>query len=503
MAVAFNQIPSNIRVPLFWAEVNSGVSYFSGNSRLLLVGQMLATGTATPNVPVQIQQADAPTLFGAGSMLVDMVRTARRNNPFGDIWALPLQDPAGTASTLTITLSGTPVPGVMGLMLNGFPVQVSVSSSDTPTSIAANLATAINAGYVYPDGATYLWPFTASASLGVLTLTSRHTGLTAGGITLGAMPQTTVGQNGALITAAGGTIGAGAPTLTAALAGLGTKEFDFIASPYVDATSLGAMTAFLSNIGGRWSPSSQLYGHHFTVSQGTLANLTTLGASQNDPHTTIFGQHGLNSPPWVIASAAAAVAQAHLNLGADLTDAAEISRPLQTLPLLDVAALVGVDANWSQADANTLLYSGIAPIGVDRTGQAHLGRVITTYQKNVWGSVDTTWLDVNTPFQTAYTLRYLKAYVTQMYPRSALTPDNPAQLQAIVTPTDIKKALIHAYSNLVNAGIAKNLALFSQNLIVEIAADPNRVNVYLPLDVVNQLDIFAVNSTTFLNAAQI
>jgi phage tail sheath gpL-like len=130
-----------------------------------------------------------------------------------------------------------------------------------------------------------------------------------------------------------------------------------------------------------------------------------------------------------------------------------------------------------------------------------LDRVITTYQSNIWGSPDATFLDIETMYQTMYALRYFRQVITQVYPRSALVPDNPGALQGFTTPTEIKATIINVYSALVFNGVMKNVQVFADNVIIEQAADPNRVNAFLPLDVVNQLRIFAANATVFLNAA--
>ena len=44
--VPFNNIPGNILVPFFYAEINSGGSPFAGQPRVLLVGPKLAAGVA-------------------------------------------------------------------------------------------------------------------------------------------------------------------------------------------------------------------------------------------------------------------------------------------------------------------------------------------------------------------------------------------------------------------------------------------------------------------------
>ena len=74
--------------------------------------------------------------------------------------------------------------------------------------------------------------------------------------------------------------------------------------------------------------------------------------------------------------------------------------------------------------------------------------------------------------------------------------NNPQGVGGIATPDDIRDAIIHAYNDLVALGVFENAALFAQLLVVERnISDPNRIDVYLPVDHVNQLRIVAVNAT--------
>lgn len=510
MIVSFNRMPTTIRAPLFYAEVNAGLNYYAGNSRHLVIGNKLSGGSASPNVPIIVQANNIESLFGAGSMIVDMIRTARRNNPIGEIWALPLADAVGSAAAVgKFALSGSPTPGQLTVYVIGrrYKVTIPVTSADTATTLAAALAAKINAGYIDSSGQTRLYPVSAAIGTGspdpvtTVVLTARNKGPLGNNISLDNTLVGDEGANAALVTVTAMSGGSGAPDPTAGLAACGATEFDMISCPYADSTTLDILKSFLSDSGGRWDPMQDLYGHAFTANFGNLSAQTTLGAARNDPHVSIMGVQASPTPPWIWAAAIGALVQAHKNLGAALTEAGEISRPMQTLVLQDVEGPRTLAQQWALADRNSLYYSGIAGYTVARDGSVMIDRLVTTYQTNAYGVGDTTWLDVETLYQTAYALRYLKQIVTQTYPRSSLAPDNPGGLQNLVTPRDIKATLIHAYSNLVNAGVMKNLQLFADNLVVEISSDPNRVNVYLPLDVVNQLRIFAVNATTFLDAA--
>ena len=253
-SVAFNRMPTNLRVPGFRAEVNSGVSYFEGNSKLLLIGQTLAAGSATANVPLLIQLDNITSLFGQGSMLVDMILNAALNNPTGEIWALPLADPSGSKAVGTFTISGTLTIGLVTVYICGIPITVSVGASDTPTTIATALVAAINAGYPTLQGGTLLFPVVATSSAGVVTLTARHIGVLGNNIELDNNLIGNEGPNAANVAVGAMTGGTGTPLLTSGLAALGDTPFDMIACPYWDTTTLNTLQSFLAELGRPLGP---------------------------------------------------------------------------------------------------------------------------------------------------------------------------------------------------------------------------------------------------------
>jgi len=176
MPVAFNSIPANLRVPLFYAEINAGQSPYQGPSRLLLVGQKTSGGSAPADKPIRLD-GDPQALAGAGSMLAEMAVWARQNHPFGEIWLLPIADPSGNAQTFTVTVSSSieGKSGTLVLYVGGEKVQVAVKSTDTDDNVATNLAAEINKGFFKFDR-PMAFPVTAAAATNVVTLTARNVG---------------------------------------------------------------------------------------------------------------------------------------------------------------------------------------------------------------------------------------------------------------------------------------------------------------------------------------
>jgi len=485
MAVSFNNIPSNIRVPLFYAEVdNSRAGYFQQQNRTLIVGQKLSGGSATANVPVFCSSQDqARDLGGVGSMLERMVGAYRANDPFGELWVLPLADNgAGVAATGTVAITGpATAAGTINLYIAGQRVQIAVASGDTATDIGEAIEAAVNADSNLP--------VTASDTTGTVTLTAKHKGLVSNDI------QIAVNYRGALggeLTPAGVGItitamasGATNPTLTTAIANLGDETFDYVIHPYTDTTSLDAWEAYFNDTVGNWSYAKQLYGGAFSARRDTVGNLQTFGAARNDQHHSTLGFNASPTPCYEVAAMYGAQCAKSLSI--------DPARPLQTLPLLGMLP-PPIQSRFSLTERNTLLFNGVATTYVEG-GVVRIERAVTSYRENVWGQADPSYLDVETLFTLAYVLRRLRYAITQKFPRHKLANDGTrfGDGQAIVTPKIIRAELLASYAELETLGLVENRAAFEENLLVERdATDPNRVNVLYPPDLVNQLRIFAV-----------
>lgn len=496
--VTFNQIPANLRVPLFYAEINAGQSPYQGPSRLLLIGQKTAGASMADNTIAQLS-GDAQSLAGVGSQLAEMALLARQNHPFGEIWLGAVAEPAGVANVQTITVDA----GIAGkegtavVYVCGQRVETSVATTDTDNDVATNIAAAINAGYV-AFGRSLSFPVTAAASTNTVVLTARNKGTLGNSI---AIDFDLVGDEGALqayLSVAQTTAGTGTPALGTLLAALGDIAFDWIASPYSDATSLDALKNFLDGVSGRWSPIQQIYGHHLTVAFDSYANLATLGTGRNDPNASITGVVNSPTPPWQWAAALGGAVAKDKNLGAEVDQAYRISRPFQTLPLVGIKPPKD-RLNWfSITQRNTLYQDGISGFVVQQDGTVAIDRLITTYQTNSFGQPDISWLSVETRAQMVYFVRYNKQRITQVYGRCALADDGNEGRPGIVTAKMLKAECVHIYKELEAGGLVENSEVYAQSLIVERSTDPNRVNAYLPVDTVNQFVVFAANATTFL-----
>lgn len=486
MTIPFKQIPGNLRVPLFSVETDNSQANSAQNvQRGLIIGQITAAGNAVVNVPVQSQGlSDAALVGGPGSMLHLETLMYRQNDPFGEVWYLPLaDDPAATAATGTIAITSAPTAnGTLNLYIGGVKIAQPVLPTQTAAQIATALAATINA--------TPNLPVSALAAAGTVTLAAINKG--SGGNDID-VRLNYLGSRGAEATPTGMTCtitpmanGATAPSLTAALLNIAGLEFDFIVCPYTDAISLAAMQTVMNDVTGRWSWSTQIYGHVFAAQRGTLGALTTFGVTRNDQHASVMGFYDSPTPSWLWASALAGASATSLR--------ADPATPLQTVVLQGVLA-PPLQSRFQLTDRNTLLFDGISTFTVADDGTVAIENLITTYQKNAFGSPDNSYLEVETLFNLAYVLRAMKNVITSKYARVKLAANGTrfGPGANVVTPNTIRADLIAQYRTLEADGFAQNGDAFKDALIVQQnAQNPNRVDVLWPGTLMNQLRIFAV-----------
>ena len=490
MTISFPSIPAGIRVPLFYAEMdNSQAGYFTQNKRTLLIGQKLTAGTGVVNEPLLVTTTDqAKLLFGVGSMLARMHEFYRQQDPLGEVWCIAVADAGGGANaTGTVTVTGpATAAGTINLYIAGQRVQVGVAAADSANTIAAAINTAINA-------ATGL-PVTSTVATNVVTLTCRWRGASGNDIKIG---DSFRGQAGGEVLPAGVALaytgtglltgGTTNPTLTGApITAMGDDEYDYIVHPYTDAASLDALDMELNDTVGRWAYNRQVYGHAYTALRGNLATLQAAGTARNGQHHTIAGiDVDTPNPAWEYAAAYAGANASGLNV--------DVARPTQTLPLNGILA-PRPGKRFLLNERQVLLSYGIAT-SYFGGGLMRVERAVTNYQRNSFNQADPSYLDSETMHTSAHVIRFMRSRITQKYSRHKLANDGTrfGAGQAIVTPNVIRGELIAAYADLKLDGIVENSEAFRQNLIVERnATNPNRLDVLLPPDYVNQLRIFAM-----------
>jgi len=485
-SVPFRIIPSALRLPgaLFELDNSQANTSSGGAQRTLIVGQMLSSGIATPNVPIiSGGVGDAQNQFGASSQLANMVSMYRNNDAFGEVWCLPVSDGVGSAAaTGSIAFSAPPsAAGVIALYIAGTVVNVPVTAGQATASIATAVAAAINA--------IAMMPVTASVNASTVTLTADNKGLCGNEIDIrlnyygtSAGEATPTGLTYAITALSGGAVN---PSLTTALGNLGNTTFDFIVSPYTDTPTLTSLQQFLNDQTGRWSWMQQLYGHVFSAYAGTYGGLTTFGSGLNDQHKCVMGFYGSPTPSWLWASAIAG--QVAVSVRADP------GVPVQYLPLVGVLA-PPLANQLIKNQRQALLFDGISTFIVEADGTVQIENLITTYQTNAAGVPDNSYLEIETMFQLMLEIRVLEADFLSKFGRCKLTSDEsrPAPGSGLVAPKTIWSNIVALYQERERLGFVQNSAEFAKKLVVQQnATNPNRVDILWPGTPVNQMRTFA------------
>ena len=493
MPISFSQIPQDWRLPLYWVEVDpSKAGIWTIRQPALLVGIMTTDGVALPDVAIPVgTQAQADKQFGQGSHLACMFKAFFANNFANEVWGLPVKEAvAGTAATGTITVTvdvGGHEAGTINLYIAGHHVPVNIAAADTVNEINVAISAAINENFDLPVSSV--------GSPTSVTLTCNWKGTSGNDIT---MTDSYYGRMGSEelpkgIKIAYGTLGMlsggiSVPIFDTAIGNLGERNFEYVAMPFTDSTSMIAWeTEFGFTDSGRWGWMRQLFGHIFSAKRGDYPALLTFGQSRNNGVTSIMGVD-LASPSPVYEWSAAYAAKAQRAL---INDPA---RPLQTLELTAILP-APLHERFNRPELNALAGSGIATQEADVNGLPMILRETTTYQLNLYGQGDDAYELVTTLATLARLLRTQKQSITSTFPRHKLADDGTrfGPGQAIVTPGLIKAHLVADYRIDMFNGLVENIAAFKQNLLVERDPNnPNRVNVLYPPDLINQLRVFAV-----------
>lgn len=461
--VEFYEIGSSIRKPGKYFEFNTRLAVRtlpSNQQKVLLVAQMLSSGTATPLNAVNVfSDEEAATLFGRGSMAHLMATEAIGCNSYLQLQIIGVSDAgAATAATGTLTLTGTATAsGTVSAFIGAMRVDVAVSADDTAATVAAALNTAI--------GQKTALPVTAAVTAGVVTLTAKNKGLAGNDIAL-RIASTATGITAAASSMTGGDVD---PDIAPALAAVFAAGHNIIVSPYATQTALAALRTHLDNVS---DPLEQRGAIGVAGWPKSLSTGSTLASSINNGRITAGWHNGSVKTPAQIASAYAAV----------IASEEDPARPLNTLAMntLDVTALSARPGRNEQENA---LYNGLTPFEIGPGDNVQIVRAISTYTKNADGVDDVSLLDITTIRTLDYVRKACRERVTLRFPRDKLSSR---------TPDRVRSELLDVLYKLEELEIIENVDAYKDQLIVERdSQDVNRLNARIPADIVNGLHVFA------------
>lgn len=447
---------------------------------LLLVGNKTTAGAMTADSsPVQIFSADdVDAQAGPGSELAMLAYGCdglggALNVPGvnANIWLGCVAESAGAQATLTITITGTWTgTGSVAYRLSGVAIPpVDIASTDTVSTVAAKIRDAINSR-------PRLFA-TASASLGVVTVTVRNKG-PRGNTHVGYQDQSLVPSGfvstitgGASVTGGGvkftgGTTGDDPTNLIAAIS---ATQFDRIAIACGDQTSDAANLAkWKTAINNAAAPSIGIFEFLSVFSTSTLSNAASLS------QTTL--NHAQFDVKW------APNAETHPSAWNGAWGALRcLTEQVDPGAAYDGVVIPNCVPSQQQADfpniptVETALGEGVCPIVTNSDGTGSVVRSITAYSLN--GSApDYRVLDTSIPVVTVTVEQLIKSdWVTDFQPNNPRVRSEPDPEEK-VPPAGV------AYPSLWAARIASILQslefgdLYPQPLLVNTAAHPPQVN---------------------------
>ena len=482
MTIAFNGIPTTLRVPFVYVEIDNSRAVQGPAVQkytALVIGQRLSTGNVAELVPTVItSDAQARQAFGAGSQLHGMLRSYIENDAVTEVVAIAQDDDgAGVAATGEVLMAGTATAaGTLAFYIAGRRIAVAVASGDT----AADVATALQAA-IAAESLAYTTAVVNGGTAEQVDLTAKNDGEHGNDIDLRFNYQSSdafpAGITGTIQTAMSG--GSGNPDVDDVLAILPETQYNIIAHPYTDSSNL---TKIEGELADRFGPLRQNDGVAFAAKKDTLANMTTLGNSRNSPHSSLWPARG-PSVSWEWAAAIAGQIAA--------SGQADPAKPFQTLPLDGILAPDSTE-EFTLAERNNLLFDGIATWRLADGGIVRIERAITTWQTNDAGAPDTSYLDVNTLLTLSFLRFAFRTRIQSKYARHKLANDGErfGPGQQIITPKVGRAEALAWFASMQDLGLVEGLEQFKRDLIVERnTQDPTRLDFLLPPDLVNQLRV--------------
>lgn len=348
----------------------SGYNYYAGPNglpaniqKVLLIGDKSAAGSLAANVPTEVStEQEAISLAGAGSVLMQMYKAAKKAWKYAQITLLRYEIAGGSAASWTATFTGTATAaGQVGVRCNGEEIVAGVAKTDTAAAVATALAAAINAE---PDA-----PFTAAAEGGTVTLTAKCAGAyvseAAGGLNVtlySAVEGITAGST--TLTAGVGTV-----NLTAALAVAFPSRYHIIVSPVHDSSNLGRLKDHLEAAAAPLEQRGQRAVCATISASATLAKEIALGQNFERLHVAA-AKNKLDATVWEIAA----------GLGAIFASNSKPNVPMDGVAIPGLATPALAD-KWTGEEQDVLLYGGVIPL-VEEDGRLCIVRAVTTKTNN-------------------------------------------------------------------------------------------------------------------------
>ncbi len=450
--------------------------------RLLLIGQ--ASGDIALNkVCTVTTEKNAITALGEGSQLMGMWRGAYRNAAPGlpiDVIALETPSTAKAAIFAVDVVANTVQAGACRLYIGGELVRIGVAKDASAAAIAGDLRTAVNANDSLPMVAsgtsaeiilTCKTPGAAGNSIDVRTsyydddVLAQGLTLTVTSMNVGAdIPD--LSQNPLLANSLSlMTGGAGTPDLSPVIVALQNKRPTEVVCPYTDSASLAMLELEAER---RWNAEGATDFQVISAVRGTEGQLTAFAANRNSPMAHTIATRADMTSPWVTAAMAGAVIESVNN-----TDPAfpyANSQLVGYLPATDEDALV-------PDQQNNLLNAGLSVL-LSNNNRGYLNRCVTNTTETARGAKDEDWRNLNWVKTNSYWRWFCVNEWLKRIGEYKLTTDAeiPAG-QPIMNTSLAQETQLSFYDAFVSAGLMRDLAGYTDEMLVEIDTSYGKVKI--------------------------
>lgn len=492
--VTFNILPATLEISV-------------APQKILLIGQMTSSGTATSGALVEniLNDNSEDTLFGKTSMLANMVRAAKKINQVTQMDAIPLEDESGaTAATGSIAFTGTATANgtiYISIGSDDHTYELVVENTDTADTIGGKLETLIS-------GDDYSL-VTGVNTTGSVALTAENKG--SEGNNIGIKVSGAVAGVTCAVTAMSS--GATDPDLSNLFDVIKDERYQTIIWPSV--YDISTVTDLLDD---RFNATNAVMdGVAVVTKTDTLANLLSAGNAQNSQSLVMCGNNSVSDTYYkggaIFEMNNVISAQFGALRALRLTDKANISRyviasggaldsyggaalaslPYFNTPFYDLP-LIPVGKGFASTEIDQLAKAGVFTIGnnITRTNLI-LPDVVTTYKTDPAGNADVSYKYLNYVDTISTVREYIDKNCRKRFSQCRLTEGdliagrniaNEALIRAYIT--SLYQTLSQTDYVLTQAG-KDALSFFKENLAVSLDMSTGTVTINMVTPIVTQL----------------
>ena len=438
---------------------------------VVILGQLGVGATAAPGL-YQYTPDTAPSMFGPNGTLIQSVQEFLDSCPTADVYIYAAADPAGTAGSAEVEITGVAAANASGtiyLWVNGQVYSVPFDpTSDTDVDVANRFAALISSDQPYLN-------VTVTGG-NALVIETSETGEIAGFLDV----RTSYSCRADLVSS-------GDVTLTVTeTAPAGVPDFsglpsvpqgcEFVDNPYTDDATMGYVAEYLC---AQWSggASSRAYGVYY----GSALDAAAFGLRTNSPFFSYQAEGNPLTPPYLESAAYTCIAYRNLNCQAE-----SITSSIGGQVMPSMLAPEPADRYTGPEQAN-LIENGIGYFDVNRAKDVIIGRAVTTYTVADNGTLDTAFRDVNKPAVYACLSRRLRDGLTAKFSGFTLRTDGVVGSgrgrNRVTTLEGIENCIITIAQDFSDDNLIQNISDFIDSLIVEVDDDTGCVSIFTDPDV--------------------